>query len=227
MIELLDIHKSYRKRSVSVEALNGISLSVREGLWLSVVGPSGSGKSTMLNIVGLLDRPTAGSYLFKGREVDALSDRERSHLRNQCFGFVFQSFNLIPQFNAVRNVAIPLYYAGIRRHERERIARGLLDQVGLTDRYAHMPAELSGGEEQRVAIARAIANSPAVILADEPTGNLDQKSGHEVLGLMAELHLHGVGVILVTHDQGASSLAQEVIRIVDGRIVSRSAVDRN
>jgi putative ABC transport system ATP-binding protein len=224
MIELLNVHMAYRTRAVGVTALKGISLSVREGLWLSVVGPSGSGKSTMLNIIGLLDRPTSGDYLFRGQDVSALSDCARAQLRNHYFGFIFQSFNLIPQLSAVQNVAVPLYYAGVERRRRGRIARELLDQVGLADRYAHRPAELSGGEEQRVTIARALANSPTLILADEPTGSLDQTSGREVLDLMAGLHLRGMGVILVTHDQAVSALAQETIRLVDGRIVSRTAV---
>jgi len=222
MIELLDIHKDYVKKTVTVSALNGISLLVEETQWLAVTGPSGSGKSTLLNIIGLLDHASHGGYRLDGTEVDSLSDRERSSLRNRYFGFVFQSFNLIPQYNAWQNTALPLYYAGVSRRVRQRLACSLLAQVGLEGRCQHLPAELSGGEEQRVAIARALANSPAVILADEPTGNLDQESGCEVLGLIRSFHRQGMAVVLVTHDLDVASLAQERIRIVDGRIEDNS-----
>ncbi len=225
MIELIDVHKSYGKKSVTVAALNGVSLSVEEGQWLALMGPSGAGKSTMLNIIGLLDRPTCGNYFLEGQEVAALSDRERSKLRNKRFGFIFQTFNLISQYTAWENVALPLYYAGVRRRDRRKMARELLGQVGLEGRVDHLPAELSGGEEQRVAIARALANAPALILADEPTGNLDQRAGHEVLRLLATLHRQGVGIILVTHDQQIALQAELIVQIVDGRITDCSVVD--
>ncbi len=218
MIELVDVHKIYRKKEVEVPALSGVSLSISEGRWLTLMGPSGAGKSTMLNIIGLLDRPTAGRYLLLGRDVTSLPDRESSKIRNTQFGFVFQTFNLLPQYTAWENVALPLYYAGVNKRDRRKQARELLCRVGLKERVEHLPAELSGGEEQRVAIARALANEPALILADEPTGNLDQRTGQEVMELLTTLHQTGMGIILVTHDQQIATQGQSIVRIVDGKI---------
>lgn len=218
MIELVDARKHYRKKGLSIPALDGISLSVSCHTWLAIIGPSGSGKSTLLNIIGLLDRPTSGDFHFNGRNTRHLDDRECSKLRNQHLGFIFQSFNLIPQYSALKNVALTLRYAGIKKKKRRRIAQDLLERVGLQDRIDHLPSELSGGEEQRVAVARALANSPSLILADEPTGNLDQQAGLGVMHLIKEFHELGVGVVFVTHDEAATKLAQECIRIVDGRI---------
>jgi putative ABC transport system ATP-binding protein len=219
MIRLENVHRTFRKGTVAVRALDGVTLSVDRHEWLALIGPSGAGKSTLLYVVGLLDTPTTGTYRLDGEEVSKLTDRARSRLRNQSFGFVFQSFNLVPQYPAWRNVALPLYYAGIRWRERRATALRLLGQFGLSDRADHLPAELSGGEEQRVAIARAIANSPGVILADEPTGNLDQNTGEVVLNVLGELHQRGTGMILVTHDVRVSERSQRSVEIVDGRIV--------
>lgn len=218
MIKLIAVHRIYCKKEVEVPALSGVSLSISEGRWLSLIGPSGAGKSTLLNIIGLLDRPTTGRYLLHGRDVTSLPDRESSQIRNMQFGFIFQTFNLLPQYTAWENVALPLYYGGVNKRDRRGRAREMLCLVGLEERVEHLPAELSGGEEQRVAIARALANEPKLILADEPTGNLDQRTGQEVMALLTRLHQGGMGIILVTHDQHLATQGQEIVRIVDGKI---------
>lgn len=218
MIELCDIHKRHIKKSVVVSALSGISLEIPTGKWVSLMGPSGAGKTTLLNIIGLLDRSFYGNYRLDGEDVSLLPDRERSRRRNTHFGFIFQSFNLVPQLTAWENVALPLYYAGVGRRRRHKEALSLLAQVGLRNRSSHAPAELSGGEEQRVAIARALANSPLWVLADEPTGNLDQQMGREILEILNDLNERGKGIVLVTHDSDIANHAEQTIRIVDGSV---------
>jgi putative ABC transport system ATP-binding protein len=203
-----------------VIALEQVNLAVEAGSMVAVMGPSGSGKSTLMNLLGLLDTPTAGSFRIGGQEVAGLSDAERSRYRRERIGFIFQSFNLLPRKTALDNVAVPLMYAGVARAERLRRARAILDQVGLSDRLTHRPVELSGGQQQRVAIARALVNEPALILADEPTGNLDSRTGREVLELLGQLHAAGRTLIVVTHDRAVAEHAQRIVTLVDGRIVS-------
>jgi putative ABC transport system ATP-binding protein len=219
-IEIEGLAKHYVLGHERVVALDGVSLSVEAGSMVAVMGPSGSGKSTLMNLLGLLDTPTAGSYRIAGQEVAGLSDAERSRYRRERIGFIFQSFNLLPRKSALHNVAVPLMYAGVVRAERLRRARAILDQVGLSDRLAHRPTELSGGQQQRVAIARALVNEPALILADEPTGNLDSRTGREVLDLLGQMHAAGRTLIVVTHDRAVAEHAQRIVTLVDGRIVS-------
>ncbi|OGS01312.1 MAG: macrolide ABC transporter ATP-binding protein [Elusimicrobia bacterium RIFCSPLOWO2_12_FULL_59_9] len=219
MIRFEDVAKIYGTGATGFEALGGVSFQVRAGEFVAVVGPSGCGKSTLLNILGLLDQPSRGLYALGGREVGTLGDGERSQLRRVKIGFVFQSFNLLPRFSALENVALPMSYAGMGMEERRARAAGLLDRVGLKSKSLQTPLELSGGERQRVSIARALANSPDVILADEPTGNLDSRSSAEILGLIRELHAQGKTVFLVTHDPGIASSAERVLSIKDGRII--------
>ncbi|HEY8414422.1 MAG TPA: ABC transporter ATP-binding protein [Thermaerobacter sp.] len=218
LIELDGVEKVYRMGRGLVRALDGVDLTVEEGEFTAVMGPSGSGKSTLMHIIGCLDRPTAGSYRFKGREVAGLGDGEMARLRNQDFGFVFQRFFLLPRYRAWENVALPMAYAGVGRHERRRRAWELLRRVGLEGREEHFPNQLSGGEQQRVAIARALANRPTVLLADEPTGNLDSASGAEILALFESLHREGATILLVTHDRAVAERARRILHIRDGRI---------
>ena len=219
-IEVDRLTKQYVVGGQRVVALDGVSLSVAAGSMVAIMGPSGSGKSTLMNLLGLLDTPTAGSYRIAGEEVAGLSDAARSRHRRERIGFIFQSFNLLPRKSALDNVAVPLMYAGVRRGERLRRARAILDQVGLSDRLSHRPTELSGGQQQRVAIARALVNEPALILADEPTGNLDSRTGREVLDLLRQLHASGRTLVIVTHDRAVAEHAERVITLVDGRVVS-------
>jgi putative ABC transport system ATP-binding protein len=219
-IEVDGFSKHYQLGQQRVVALDRVHLEVEAGSMVAVMGPSGSGKSTLMNLLGLLDTPTAGSYQIGGREVAGLSDAERSRQRRERIGFIFQSFNLLPRKSALDNVALPLMYAGVGRSERQRRARAILEQVGLADRLSHRPTELSGGQQQRVAIARALVNEPALILADEPTGNLDSKTGREVLELLRGMHAAGRTLIVVTHDRAVAEHAQRIITLVDGRIVS-------
>ncbi|QZA34232.1 ABC transporter ATP-binding protein [Hydrogenibacillus sp. N12] len=218
MIELKGVEKVYRMGQGLVRALDGVDLTVEEGEFTAVMGPSGSGKSTLMHIIGCLDRPTAGSYRFMGREVAGLGDGEMARLRNRQFGFVFQRFFLLPRYRAWENVALPMAYAGVGRQERRRRAWELLRRVGLEGREEHFPNQLSGGEQQRVAIARALANRPAVLLADEPTGNLDSASGAEILALFEALHREGATILLVTHDRAVGERARRILHIRDGRI---------
>jgi putative ABC transport system ATP-binding protein len=199
-------------------ALQGVSFSVPQGQFAAIVGPSGCGKSTLLNILGLLDRPTSGSYAVEGRDSSSLSDGDRTMLRRRKIGFVFQSFNLLPRLSAEENVALPMAYDGVPKDERLATARKLLERVGLGAKGHHTPLELSGGERQRVGIARALSNKPSLLLADEPTGNLDTKSSAEILNLFLELHKEGMTTILVTHDPGIAARAQRVIKLRDGKI---------
>jgi putative ABC transport system ATP-binding protein len=210
--------KSYRRGGAEVRALDGVDLEVRRGEWLAVTGPSGSGKSTLLHLLGLLDRPTAGRVLFDGRDVTGLSDAEASRLRGRSIGFVFQDFHLLPEESALRNVMLPLLYAGVRG-ARERAAAAL-DAVGLRERAAHRPGELSGGEQQRVAVARALVKEPLLVLADEPTGNLDTATGARILDLLGDLHARGITLVVVTHEAGVAERAGRRVAMRDGRPVT-------
>jgi putative ABC transport system ATP-binding protein len=216
MLHMKDVSKVYRTAMVETHALRGLSLEVRDGEFVAVTGPSGSGKTTFLNIAGLLEELTGGAYLLDGVDVGRLDDRARSRLRNEKIGFVFQSFNLIPDLDVFDNVDVPLRYRGLARADRRRRIEGALERVGLASRIRHFPAELSGGQQQRVAIARAIAGDPKVLLADEPTGNLDSQMAREVMGLLEELNAQGTVVVIVTHDPEIAARAPRNVHIVDG-----------
>lgn len=218
MIRMERISKVYGEARVRVAALHGIDLQVKEGGFVSIMGPSGSGKSTLMNIMGCLDRPTSGSYFLAGEDVAKLDSDELAKIRNRHIGFVFQSFYLLPGFSAKENVELPMMYAGVKKKVREKRAEELLYMVGLKDRVNHMPGELSGGQRQRVAIARALANSPRLLLADEPTGNLDSKNSFEIMRLIKELNDGGVTVVLITHEKEIAECAKEVLYIRDGRL---------
>lgn len=224
MIELENIVKVYRMGKVEVHALNGVSLSIKEGEMISIVGASGSGKSTLLNLIGCLDRPTSGRYILDGADVGRLNDNKLAELRNKKFGFVFQEFNLLTRATAIANVELPLIYSGSRRNKRQR-AMAALERVGLGARANHKPTELSGGEQQRVAIARALVNSPSLILADEPTGNLDSASTAEIISIFRQLNQEGITVAIVTHEMDIASQTRRIIRILDGKVVSDEKVD--
>jgi len=219
LMKLEGITKIYGEGNLSVEALRGVNLEVGVGDYLAVMGPSGSGKSTLMHILGLLDSPTSGSYLLDGEEVSTFSRRRLAHLRNKKIGFIFQNFNLLPKASLLRNVELPLLYGGMGRKDRRLLAYEALAKVGLADRAKHRPNELSGGQRQRGAIARAIVGSPSVIMADEPTGNLDQQTGIEILELFDELRAGGQTLIMVTHDPNIAARARETIRLVDGLIL--------
>ena len=220
MIDVRDVRKTYQMGDIAVHALQGVSLRIERGEYVAIMGTSGSGKSTLMNILGCLDIPTSGTYLLNGLDVRDVDEDTLSDLRNRYIGFVFQSFNLIPRTRALANVELPLAYAGVSRADRRRSALEALDQVGLGDRVRHVPSELSGGQQQRVAIARALVTNPALILADEPTGNLDTASGDEVLGIFARLSDEGRTVILITHEDEVATHARRVIRIRDGQIIA-------
>lgn len=220
LIRLTDLHKTYIIGEIEVPALRGISLTVQRGEYVAIMGPSGSGKSTLMNLIGCLDTPTRGEYLLAGENVSTLSDNELARIRNQQIGFVFQTFNLLPRANALHNVELPLIYAGVPLSERREKARQALIAVGLGERIQHKPAELSGGQRQRVAIARALANHPSLILADEPTGNLDSTTGEEILLIFDQLSQQGNTLIIVTHEEFVAARAKRVIRLFDGRIQS-------
>jgi putative ABC transport system ATP-binding protein len=226
VISLDSITKVY-PAAVPVTALDGVSIDVGAGDFVAIMGASGSGKSTLMNLVGLLDRPTSGSYRFDGEEVARLSDSQLARLRRERIGFVFQSFNLLGRKTALDNVALPLTFAGIGRVDRRRRATEMLERVSLADRGHHRPAELSGGQQQRVAIARALVNQPSLILADEPTGNLDSRTGAEILALLEELNDHGVTLVVVTHDENIASHAARIVRLADGQVTSDETVDRS
>ena len=218
MIEIKDVTKVYRMGEVDVHALRGVSLRVEKGEFLSIMGASGSGKSTLMNVLGCLDSPTSGSYLLNGRDVSQLSDRQLARIRGRELGFVFQQFNLLPRTTALRQVELPLVYAGVMPGERRRRAREALETVGLSERVGHRPDELSGGQQQRVAIARALVNRPSIILADEPTGNLDSKSGEEILRIFQQLNAQGITVVFVTHDPELAAVSRRIVHLRDGLI---------
>ncbi|NIM07276.1 MAG: ATP-binding cassette domain-containing protein [Armatimonadetes bacterium] len=219
LIKLKDIKKTYMMGKVPVDALRGTSMEIQDGEMVAIMGPSGSGKTTLLNIIGLLDAPSVGSYRLQDDEVAKLPDRRRSQLRNKRFGFVFQVYNLLPRLTAVENVMIPLIYGGTKKSERRPRAEAALEAVGLADRGNHRPSELSGGEQQRVAIARALVNEPSVILADEPTGNLDSKSGAAIMDLLQALHKERkVTLVMVTHDPNIAARAERTVHLRDGRV---------
>jgi putative ABC transport system ATP-binding protein len=219
LIEIQEVFKTYRMGSVEVHALNGVDLRVDNGEFVAIMGASGSGKTTLMNIIGCLDLPSGGAYFLDGVDVRRLNDNELAAIRNRKIGFVFQSFNLIPRSSAVHNVEMPLIYAGVTSGRRER-ALNALDSVGLADRARHQPSELSGGQQQRVAIARALVTEPALLLADEPTGNLDSESSLEIMGLLQELNEEGRTVVLITHEDEVAAFAQRVVRLKDGLVVS-------
>ena len=221
MIQLEEVTKTYRMGRVDVPALRGVSLRVEEGGFIAIMGASGSGKSTLMNIVGCLDLPTSGRYLLDGVDVSQLNDNQLAAIRNRKIGFVFQSFNLIPRSSALHNVETPLIYAGA--HDRRRRARSALEAVGLTDRASHLPTELSGGQQQRVAIARALVTDPTILLADEPTGNLDTDSSQEIMRLLADLNRAGRTIVLITHEAEIAVFARRVVRLKDGLVVSDEA----
>jgi putative ABC transport system ATP-binding protein len=225
MIALQNVTKVYQMGEIEVRALRGVSLRIDEGEFVSIMGPSGSGKSTLMNVLGCLDSPTAGDYHLHGQDVSALSDRQLARVRNRELGFVFQQFNLLPRTTAMRQVELPLMYSGVGARERHERAREALEAVGLGDRLGHRPDELSGGQQQRVAIARALVAQPSIILADEPTGNLDSRSGNEVLCIFEKLNKQGITIIFVTHDPEIAAYGQRVIQIRDGLIEEDVPVD--
>jgi putative ABC transport system ATP-binding protein len=212
--------KIYKMDSVETIALNGVSLRVEKGEFIAIMGPSGSGKSTMMHLMGCLDRPTSGKIYFEGKDVSTLSDDELAEIRNKKIGFVFQSFYLLPRYDALQNVELPLIYRGVPPKERREKAKLILEKIGLGDRLHHRPTQLSGGQQQRVAIARALIVDPVVLLADEPTGNLDSKSSHEIMELISRLHKEeNLTIVLVTHEADIASYAEKIIRMQDGKIV--------
>ena len=218
LIEVNDMYKIYNPGENEVHALDGVSLKVFEGEFVAIVGHSGSGKSTLMNMLGCLDVPTSGEYILNGRDVSRLTDNELSEVRNEYIGFIFQGFNLIPNLTALENVELPLIYRKVPRAERRRLSLEALEKVGLSDRKHHKPAEMSGGQQQRVAIARAIAMAPPLILADEPTGNLDSKSTKDIMNILDDLNEQGNTIVLITHDDGIAENARRVVRILDGKI---------
>jgi len=218
ILAMKNLCKNYQLGTVEVQALRNINLIINEGEYVAIMGPSGSGKSTLLNMIGCLDRPTSGSYHIGGEDVSLLDDDQLSLIRGARIGFVFQSFNLISQLNIIENIEIPMYYQGLSEHNSLERARELAALVGLGDRTKHRPSELSGGQQQRVAIARALANDPLIILADEPSGNLDSESGAEILNILVRLHQQGKTIIVVTHDDNIAGHAERIIELFDGRI---------
>jgi len=216
IVEISDVHKTYKTGSITFEALRGITLNVEEGEYIAITGPSGSGKSTLMNILGCLDIPTQGSYLLGGEDVSTMSEKDLAVVRNKRIGFVFQQFNLLSSMTAQRNVELPLMYAGVHAKERHTLAREALERVGLGDRTHHRPGELSGGQQQRACIARALVTNPDIILADEPTGNLDSVSTHDVLALLHELHDQGRTIVLITHEHTVATESQRQVQIYDG-----------
>ena len=218
LVEIKDVCKIYNPGENEVRALNHVSLTIGEGEFVAIIGQSGSGKSTLMNMLGCLDTPTSGKYFLHGQDVSHMTDDEQSDVRNREIGFIFQGFNLIPSLTALENVELPLIYRGVGKKERDRLARAALKSVGLAKRMTHKPNEMSGGQQQRVAIARAIAQAPPILLADEPTGNLDSKSSAEILEILKKLHDEGRTVIIITHDPTIAAKADRIIHIMDGEI---------
>lgn len=226
MIEVSSLSKSYRTGDIEVRALRGVSFRIEAGEYVSIMGPSGSGKSTLMNLLGCLDTPTSGFYKLDNQEVSALDDDGLARIRNRKIGFIFQTFNLLPRLTALANVELPMIYSNLGRAERRERAIGSLEQVGLSDRLYHTPSELSGGQTQRVAIARALVNNPTIILADEPTGNLDRETGRDIINLFQKLNSEfGVTLIIVTHDMDVGKSAKRLIELVDGKIVKDEKVE--
>jgi putative ABC transport system ATP-binding protein len=225
VIDIEDVSKLYKMGSEIIHALRGVSLSIRRNEYLAIMGPSGSGKSTLMNMLGCLDTPTSGRYEFNGKNVASMEDDELADIRNREIGFVFQTFNLLPRSTALANVELPLIYAGLSPHVRHERAKQALHDVGLGERMGHKPNELSGGQRQRVAIARALVNHPSIILADEPTGNLDSKTGVEIMALFEELYERGNTIIVVTHEEDIARHARRIVRLRDGLIESDGPVD--
>ena len=219
-IELRDIHKTYENGLLKVPVLHGITFTIARGEYVAIMGPSGSGKSTLMNLVGCLDRPTSGAYVLDGVDVSKLDDNALADIRLRKLGFVFQGFNLLSRTDALKNVALPLFYAGVPVRRRLQRAQQILDEVGVGDRAHHQPSQLSGGQQQRVAIARALINDPAVLLADEPTGNLDSRTSEDIMALFGKLHESGRTIIMVTHDENIARNAHRVIRLLDGLVVA-------
>jgi putative ABC transport system ATP-binding protein len=220
IIHLQDLKKNYYLGRQVIEVLKGITLDVNKNEYLALMGPSGSGKSTLMNIIGCLDTPTEGSYILNGRDVSKMSDNELAEVRNKDIGFVFQQFNLLPRLTAAENVALPLVYAGVPKKQRMEKAMQVLEKVQLADRSQHKPNEMSGGQNQRVAIARALVNDPAIILADEPTGNLDSKTSHEIMQIFDQIHSMGNTLILITHEEDIARFSRRMVRLLDGQIES-------
>jgi putative ABC transport system ATP-binding protein len=218
LIETRDLWKTYRMGAEEIHALRGVSVSIERGAYIAIMGPSGSGKSTLMNLIGCLDTPSSGSYLLNGTEVATMDDNELARIRNEEIGFVFQTFNLLPRATALHNVALPLVYAGVGTKERSERARAALERVELGTRMSHRPNELSGGQRQRVAIARALVNNPSILLADEPTGNLDTKTGAEIMALFSRLHASGNTIVVVTHEADIAALADRAVQLRDGQI---------
>jgi len=226
LIETVDLWKTYQMGAEQVHALQGVSIQIERGEYVAIMGPSGSGKSTLMNLIGCLDTPTKGSYLLNGKQVSLMNDDELARIRNEEIGFVFQTFNLLPRATALHNVELPLIYAGVSGRDRSDRANQALEKVELSNRKSHRPNELSGGQRQRVAIARALVNNPSILLADEPTGNLDSKTGVEIMGLFARLHEAGNTIVLVTHEADVAAHAHRAIHIRDGQVekdVTRAA----
>ncbi len=220
MIRIEDLTKHYKIGNEVIKALNGVNLSIKKNEYVALMGPSGSGKSTIMNIIGCLDTPTSGKYFLNGPDVARLDDAELAQIRNKEIGFVFQTFNLLPRYTALDNVALPLVYAGINKEDRIKRAKEVLQQVGLADRMKHRPNELSGGQRQRVAVGRALVNHPSIILADEPTGNLDSKTSYEIMNLFDDIHKAGNTIILVTHEEDIARMAHRIVRLRDGVVES-------
>jgi putative ABC transport system ATP-binding protein len=220
VIDIRQLVRNFKLGNETIFVLRSLNLRVNRGEYVALMGPSGSGKSTLMNILGCLDTPTSGNYLLNGKDVSILSDNELAEIRNKEIGFIFQTFNLLPRSTALDNVILPLIYSGMRRDEREKQAIKSLEQVGLADRMKHKPNELSGGQRQRVAIARALVNNPSILLADEPTGNLDTKTSIEIMGLLHDIHKNGNTIIIVTHEEDIAQHAHRIIRLRDGKIES-------